>query len=87
MVAGDLFSTLQDNRNPSIKRCKWILNDACEFGRIERLFELVLSSEVCLLELRGLKVEVKIYGDNWGVPHIYAENEDDLFFARGVQAW
>lgn len=40
-----------------------------------------------MVELRGLKVEVKIYGDNWGVPHIYAENEDDLFFARGVQAW
>ena len=37
--------------------------------------------------LKGLKSEVKIYRDNWGVPHIYAENEDDLFFAQGyVQA-
>ena len=37
--------------------------------------------------LKGLKSEVQIYRDNWGVPHIYAENEDDLFFAQGyVQA-
>jgi len=25
---------------------------------------------------KGLKAEVQIYRDNWGVPHIYAENED-----------
>ena len=86
-MAGDLFPTLQDSRNPSIKRCKWILYDACEFGRIERYFESALSLEDCLVELKGLKVEVKIYGDNWGIPHIYAENEDGLFFARGVKAW
>jgi penicillin G amidase len=35
----------------------------------------------------GLNGEVKIYRDNYGVPHIFTENEHDLFFANGyVQA-
>jgi penicillin amidase len=35
----------------------------------------------------ALKAEVKIITDVWGVPHIYGENEEDLFFACGyVQA-
>ena len=39
------------------------------------------------VHLKGLKAEVEIYRDSWGVPHIYAQNEDDLFFAQGyVQA-
>ena len=40
-----------------------------------------------VVKLKGLDSEVKVYRDNWGVPHIYAENEDGLFFAQGyVQA-
>jgi penicillin G amidase len=31
----------------------------------------------------GLRSIVKIYRDDCGVPHIYANNEDDLFFAMG----
>lgn len=31
----------------------------------------------------GLKGEVKILTDTWGVPHIYANTEKDLFFACG----
>lgn len=35
----------------------------------------------------GLKAEVEVLRDKWGVPHIYAQNMDDLFFAQGfVQA-
>ena len=30
-----------------------------------------------------LKQDVKIITDTWGVPHIYAESENDLFFACG----
>lgn len=33
--------------------------------------------------LPGLEREVEIVTDTWGVPHIYAENENDLFFACG----
>jgi len=35
------------------------------------------------LELPGLKAPVEVIRDKWGVPHIYAENDHDLFFAQG----
>lgn len=35
------------------------------------------------IELPGLSAEVKIYRDAHGVPHIYAENETDLYYAVG----
>jgi penicillin G amidase len=39
------------------------------------------------LRLPGLQHNVEIIRDRWGVPHIYAANESDLFFAQGfVQA-
>lgn len=31
----------------------------------------------------GLNAEVTIYRDAYGIPHIYAQNQDDLFFAQG----
>ena len=31
----------------------------------------------------GLQASVQIVRDKWGVPHIYAENDHDLFFAQG----
>src|SRR5580704_14853165 len=31
----------------------------------------------------GLHARVEIIRDTWGVPHIYAANTDDLFFAQG----
>jgi penicillin amidase len=35
----------------------------------------------------GLTAPVRIVRDTWGVPHIYAQSDDDLFFAQGfVQA-
>lgn len=34
----------------------------------------------------GLRQPVEILTDRWGVPHIYAENEYDLFFAQGYYA-
>jgi len=39
------------------------------------------------LKVPGLKGEVKVFRDQWGVPHIFTEDEHDLFFADGyVQA-
>ncbi len=35
------------------------------------------------VSLQGLRGEVKIITDTWGVPHIYAETEKDLFFTCG----
>jgi penicillin G amidase len=39
------------------------------------------------LHVPGLQAKVEVLRDRWGVPHIYAQNMDDLFFAQGyVQA-
>ncbi len=39
------------------------------------------------LRVEGLKAPVRVLRDEWGVPHIYAANRHDLFFAQGfVQA-
>jgi penicillin amidase len=35
------------------------------------------------LTLPGLSKQVEIIRDRWGVPHIYADNLNDLFFAQG----
>ena len=35
------------------------------------------------LEVAGLREPVEVIRDEWGVPHIYAQNDDDLFFAQG----
>ena len=38
------------------------------------------------LSIDGLTAPVEIVTDRWGVSHIYAENEHDLFFAQGYSA-
>lgn len=39
------------------------------------------------LQVRGLRAAVTVARDSWGIPHITAANDDDLFFAQGfVQA-
>ncbi len=35
------------------------------------------------LGVPGLREPVEVLRDAWGVPHIYARNDDDLFFAQG----
>ncbi|WP_096607797.1 penicillin acylase family protein [Calothrix sp. NIES-2100] len=35
------------------------------------------------IALSGLKAEVSVQRDQWGVPHIYAANSHDLFMAQG----
>ncbi len=35
------------------------------------------------LKLAGLQKPVKVLRDEWGIAHIYAETQDDLFFAQG----
>ncbi len=38
------------------------------------------------IRLKGLQKPVKVLRDEWGVAHIYAETQDDLFFAQGFVA-
>lgn len=45
-----------------------------------------LSTITGTLQLPGLKEQVDVLRDHWGVPHIYARNQHDLFFAQGFVA-
>ncbi|HEX9391852.1 MAG TPA: penicillin acylase family protein [Usitatibacteraceae bacterium] len=38
------------------------------------------------IKVAGLKQGVQILIDRWGVPHIYAQSQDDVFFAQGFNA-
>jgi penicillin amidase len=44
---------------------------------------LGLCLAFAILPVAGLQKPVEIIRDHWGVPHIYAKNSDDLFFAQG----
>jgi penicillin amidase len=35
------------------------------------------------IRLDGLQAPVEVYRDSWGIPHLYAANPHDLFFAQG----
>ncbi len=47
------------------------------------LLLLAVSAAAEPLKVPGLKARVDILRDRWGVPHIYASNTHDLFFAQG----
>lgn len=38
------------------------------------------------ITVKGLQASVKIFRDQWGMNHIYAKNQHDLFFAQGYCA-
>ena len=44
------------------------------------------SSRTDTLQLAGLRAPVEVLRDRWGIAHIYAQNEHDLFFAQGYVA-
>ncbi len=44
------------------------------------------SAPVDSLRIPGLTAAVEVRRDRWGVPHIYARNQADLFFAQGFVA-
>jgi penicillin amidase len=50
------------------------------------LYGLNLSASSQDLKLPGLTAPVEVIKDQWGVSHIYAQNEHDLFFAQGYVA-
>ena len=53
---------------------------------IASMAESVLAQTTGTLKLKGLQKAVKILRDEWGIAHIYAETQDDLFFAQGFVA-
>ena len=56
-------------------------------ARFVELAKASLSQIDGELVIPGLRDTVEVIRDRWGIPHIYARNTDDLFFAQGyVQA-
>jgi penicillin G amidase len=50
---------------------------------LETRARAVLASISGTLKLDGLQQPVRVQRDHWGVAHIYAQNQHDLFFAQG----
>ena len=50
------------------------------------LFLLGIAQTKKLLPVKGLYASVEVLRDQWGVNHIYAENQHDLFFSQGYCA-
>jgi penicillin amidase len=57
--------------------------DAASLGGRARAALAPIAGE---LEIGGLQKPVEVIRDTWGVPHIYAQTTDDLFFAQGFVA-
>ena len=50
---------------------------------LEELAQRSLAQIDGALTLAGLQAPVEVLRDEWGIPHIYAQNDHDLFFAQG----
>jgi len=48
--------------------------------------DLITKAAASKLKVNGIKESVEVIRDNWGVNHIYANNEHDLFFTQGYCA-
>ena len=55
-------------------------------GSLESRAQAALSTLRGTLKLPGLEQPVTVLRDRWGVAHIYAKNQHDLFFAQGFVA-
>jgi penicillin amidase len=61
-----------------------LLPSGCASSRHQA--QTVLAQTSGRLAVAGLSRPVTILRDTWGIPHIYAETQDDLFFAQGFVA-
>src|SRR5215471_1429136 len=50
------------------------------------LFVTCVLAAPAAIRVPGLEKQVEILRDRWGVPHIYAASQHDLFFAQGYIA-
>jgi penicillin amidase len=69
-----------------------ILILACTFSAAEQKADLSSAAHKALarvsgqLRMPGLEQSVSVLRDRWGVAHVYAQTQHDLFFAQGVVA-
>jgi penicillin G amidase len=72
-----MFATLRSVRLPAL------LSILCLFATSSTFAQ---SAQQGAYTIEGLDAPVEILKDAWGVSHIYAETEHDLFFAQGYNA-
>ncbi|HJU43822.1 MAG TPA: penicillin acylase family protein [Vicinamibacterales bacterium] len=53
---------------------------------VSTAFQVQAQSPAIAIQMAGLSQPVEILRDRWGINHIYAQNENDLFFAQGYAA-
>ena len=59
---------------------------ATQPARVQDLAAKSLAQIEGELPVGGLRTPVRVIRDTWGIPHIYASSEEDLFFAQGYVA-
>lgn len=76
-----------------MKPTSWLLLTAWAFGNLAVASEgarppaaAPVPASSASLHMPGLHQPVRVLRDSWGVAHIYAKNQHDLFFAQGVVA-
>src|SRR3954453_2371693 len=69
----------------AMRRYRSLLGAIVSFFLISGLVSVYAGGELKTSQrtLPGLKEPVEILRDRWGIPHIYARNSTDLFFAQG----
>lgn len=66
-------------------KIQWLLAAATLFIAANPMAEDKIQQDA-KYEVRGLTLPVEIVVDTWGVPHIYAQDHYDAFFAQGFNA-
>jgi len=81
------------NRSPGVLLLVLFLGESASSAQAEETRPALLQKSLAVLAqiqgeitLPGLTEPVEVLRDRWGVPHIYARNVDDLFFAQGFVA-
>jgi penicillin amidase len=80
-----------------MRKLWWSRLPACEWSRVPArgglpgrllilLSLLLVSASAEDITVPGLREPVEVLRDRWGIPHIYAETQPDLFFAQGYIA-
>ncbi len=81
-----------ESRMKSIRLLILLLVSHCAWPQPARKTDLVGAAHKALaivtgqMPIKGLDQPVEVLRDRWGVAHIYAQNQHDLFFAQGVVA-
>ena len=63
-----------------------VLNGGAQPSPLSELTSGALARIDGEVSVKGLQADVRVVRDTWGVPHIYANSDVDLFFAQGYVA-